>query len=159
MNARRGPAVHQVGDGKEKVPYVWQGADDPQGQHIITVPDEVAADLGIRRSVKAGVLLEISQEEAEAFHDRAVEATVSSIGEQEKKVLDALDRSHVDTTNQYVVVPCVGPNPQGGVCAAQVTMQVAMMATEPPLCPSHAHLAPSYSLVANATGFGWTKTR
>ena len=46
-----------------------------------------------------------------------------------------------------------------GVCAAQVTMQVAMMATEPPLCPSHAHLAPSYSLVANATGFGWTKTR
>lgn len=141
QNQMPGPTVIAA-DVKRNYEMIFAGKDDPQGEDVQEVPEELLRTKQFRDALRKGVLAVIEgadhpvvvaamARQSSAFQDRIrAEQTAA------REVLDAA------ADNDIVVVNCIGPGPRdGAVCGEQVPLRDRDQASLPPLCDRHRHLA------------------
>lgn len=142
-NTHGGPTV-MSSDPKGSEYVEWAGADDPNGGDVQIVPESIANSVPFIKAVQRGLLVvenldenpELQQaldRQTKAYHDRTKAAS--------EKIQESVSR---ETNNDMVTLPCIGPNPRGGQCGADVTVREKTKDDKPPLCTQHAGFATQY---------------
>ena len=141
QNNMSGPTVIAA-DAKRNYEMIFAGKDDPQGEDVQEVPEELFRTKQFRDAIRKGVLVVIEgadhpvvvsalSRQSDAFAKRMAAEELAS-----REVLNAV------ADNDLVVVNCIGPGSrEGAVCGEMVPIKDKDQASRPPLCDRHQHLA------------------
>jgi hypothetical protein len=122
----------------------WGGVGDPGGTDYQFISADLAQSVSFIRAVGRGVLeivpeesdpevVEALQQQTEAFQKR--------MGASAAVAAESLERTE---NNDYLSIPCIGPNAKGGNCAVEVAVKASKKNDDPPLCPAHVNLRHEY---------------
>lgn len=141
-NAQPGPTVFSY-DPNDHIE--WQGANDPMGGDLQSVPGKYFDNVQFQRALATGILvLEEAPEEiarAAELHRREWE---NRQHRQRTANLEALDQQ---PQNDMLMLSCIGPTGKGldgQLCGVQVPVRQRARNEQPPLCGPHSTLASRY---------------
>lgn len=120
----------------------------PAGTHNDTqrVPLALAEDIDFLNSLEQGVLEIVSgPEDVMESLKFETEQVRAERAEAQERTVGTLDRRQ---DRDIVGVTCIGPAPKGrdGLCKTPLIQQASQRNEQPPLCPVHLHLAPTFYL-------------
>ena len=136
-NAKAGPTIFT--DKPNDVMIRWEGAGDPQGQDWQYVPDHYRHHAAFADSVRKGVLVIGTEDEASAAFSAPIAPAGADLAAQAAM---AFERPQV---NDIITAPCVGPGTRAGAsCSNTAMFRQSEKDKRPPLCDEHAILASQY---------------
>jgi hypothetical protein len=123
----------------------WQGANDPNGEDIQPVPEEVVNCVAFMKAVARGVLVienpDDNPELAQAMERQNTAWKARQEG-ADRRAVESIDQQ---ANNDIIALKCIGPDTRGqGLCGADVSVRDKAKDDKPTLCPLHADLAPQY---------------
>jgi hypothetical protein len=163
-NHRPGPTVF----GDESVgakPVVWQGAGDPGGLDVRSVPQPIIDAAAFQDALEVGIFsLVDSDAEAKSIRAQRRENVAAAIEAKDQASTDVIDQPKED---DWLVLSCLGPAGRGSteLCNASVTLKATEVETEVPLCPKHGYLKSQFvrtetgRLVGNNPERVWTRQK
>lgn len=141
QNMMGGPTVIAA-DAKRNYEMIFAGKDDPQGEDVQEVPEELLRTKQFRDALRKGILAVVQGEDhpvvvaamarqTSAFQQRMAKENLAA-----REVLDAV------SDHDITVVTCIGPGSrEGAVCGDMVPVKEKDQNSRPPLCDRHMHLA------------------
>ncbi len=161
-NTKLGPTVFC--DAKSGEEITWGGANDPMGEDVQPVSEDLLKSSEFLRSLSRGTfVIESAPEEiVEALEGhlqspalRRQAATWEAKVESEK--VTSLEHIDHKSNNDIVTVKCIGPSTRGdGECGNEIPVKELGKQDHAPLCPQHAQLASQF--VPTEEG-GWARVR
>lgn len=140
QNLQAGPTV--LSNGKD-LNLEWQGKDDPSGNDVQYVPDDVVTKVEFITAVRKGIFKVINPSEEVSQMLAGQDASYRA----RQDAIDAAARAAIDPEvhNDLISLPCIGPANRGlGTCGDPVTVREKDQDKAPVLCTRHASLAPEY---------------
>lgn len=140
-NRMPGPTVIAA-DAKRSYELNFAGKDDPQGEDVQEIPEELLRTKQFRDAIRKGifevveghdnpVVLQAMSRQSDSFQKRMAADELAA-----REVIDAASE------DDLLVVNCIGPGSrQGAVCGDLVPVKEKDQAGKPPLCSKHSHLA------------------
>lgn len=140
-NMMPGPTVIAA-DAKRSYELVFAGKDDPNGDDVQEIPEELLRTKQFRDALRKKIFEVVEGEDnpvvvaAMTRQTDRFQQRMAAEGLAAREVLDAV------ADNDMVIVNCIGPGPRdGAVCGEMVPVKDKEQAGQPPLCDRHKHLA------------------
>lgn len=141
-NAQPGPTVFAL-DQNDHIE--WQGAGDPMGGDLQSVPAKYFDSVQFQRALTTGILeLEEAPEEIKRASELHRAEWEMRQERQKTANTDAIDQA---PQNDMLMLSCIGPSGKGipgQLCGAQVPVRQRAQHEAPPLCGLHAPLAKQF---------------
>jgi hypothetical protein len=149
-NTKLGPTVFC--DAKSGEEITWGGANDPMGNDVQPVSEDLLKSSEFLRSISRGtfVIESAPEDTLQALeghlHSPALLRQAAQWNAQQADAADtALETIDHKANNDIVTVACIGPDARGaGECGEQVAVKDTAKGEKAPLCPKHAALASQY---------------
>ena len=140
-NEMHGPTVIAA-DAKRSYELTFAGKDDPSGEDVQEIPEELLKTTQFRNALRKGIFTVIEGDD----HPVVVAAMARQTDRfQQRMAADELAaREVLDSVadNDLVIVNCIGPGSRAGaVCGEMVPVKDKEQAGRPPLCDRHQHLS------------------
>lgn len=150
-NTEPGPLV-MSSDPKGSDFTEWAGANDPNGNDVQPVPEGLLGHVQFMRCVQRGILVienaEDNPEVVEAI-ERQNAAWKARRAQAQQQAESSID---YEANNDLIAAQCVGPGNRGAQCDNTVSVKEKVANDKPPLCATHADLAPQYTPYDDVTG-------
>jgi hypothetical protein len=162
QNNQPGPTVLAT-DPKGTVVVEWAGKDDPTGNDIQPIPEEMLNHPAFTKALSRGILslmedmsdpsiVEALQRQTDSWNARTQRAAVAATS--------AID--HV-ASNDFIQMDCIGPNTRGqGLCGNPVSVREKQKEAAPALCEVHkdlsAEFVPESRFEGDETHTRWIRT-
>lgn len=140
-NMMAGPTVIAA-DAKRNYEMTFAGKDDPQGEDVQEVPEELLRTKQFRDALRKGVLKVVEgadhpvvvaalARQSDSFAKRMAAENLAA-----REVMDAVADHDITAVN------CIGPGSrEGAVCGEMVPLREKDQSSRPPLCDRHIHLS------------------
>jgi hypothetical protein len=140
-NMMSGPTVI-ASDPKQTHEVIFQGKDDPNGEDVQPIPEEMKRSPAFARAIRQGILQVVAGEDDPIIKGalaRQTDAFAKRMAADELKARESLDHK---ADSDLIVVTCIGPGPrEGTTCEEQLPVRSADQGSRPPLCARHEHLS------------------
>jgi hypothetical protein len=141
QNMMSGPTVIAA-DAKRSYEITFAGRDDPSGDDVQEIPEELLRTKQFRDALRKGIFAVIEGED----HPVVIAAMARQTDRFQQRMAadDLAAREVLDATaaNDLVIVNCIGPGTRAGaVCGEMVPVKDKEQAGRPPLCDRHQHLS------------------
>lgn len=150
-NTEPGPLV-MSSDPKGSDFTEWAGANDPNGNDVQPVPEGLLGHVQFMRCVQRGILVIENEEdnpEVVATLAKQNAAWAARRAQAQQNAEASIDHQ---ANNDLIAVQCVGPGARGSQCDNTISVKEKVANDKPPLCPTHADLAPQYTPYDDVTG-------
>jgi hypothetical protein len=159
-NTKLGPTVFC--DAKSGEEITWGGANDPMGNDIQPVSEDLLKSSEFLRSLSRGTfVVDSAPEDVTAALEGHLKSpallrqAASWSAQQEAERNTAIETVDHKANNDIVTVACIGPDARGaGECGEQVAVKDTAKGEKAPLCPKHTALAGQF--VPTEDG-GWAR--
>jgi hypothetical protein len=141
QNQMSGPTVIAA-DAKRNYETVFAGKDDPDGNDVQPIPDNLLRTISFQRALRQGVLKVIEGEDHPVVVQAMSRQTTSF--RDRMKAQDTAAREMIDQPSEddILVVVCIGPGTREGTpCGEQVPLKAKDAGGRPPLCSRHQQLS------------------
>lgn len=133
-------------DIKGSVAVEFGAKNDPNGDDIQYIPEEILNTPAFKRALARGVL-GVIEDQSDPDVTEALAKQVAAFQKRQRGAEDQVQETIDRPTNRdSISLFCVGPDSRGtGKCGEPVVVAANKKADdEPPLCPRHKHLATQY---------------
>lgn len=140
-NMMSGPTVIAA-DAKRSYELNFAGKDDPRGEDVQEIPEELLRTKQFRDALRKGIFQVVEGEDHPVVQQAMARQTSSFQERMRSDELAAREVLDAVADNDMVVVNCIGPGSRAGaVCGEMVPVKDKEQAARPPLCDRHQHLA------------------
>lgn len=140
-NMMGGPTVI-ASDPKQTHEVTFAGKDDPQGEDVQPIPDELLRSPAFVKAIRQGILKVEQGEENPIIQAAMARQTTAFRDRIAADELAARETLESPAGNDMVAVSCIGPGSrEGQTCEEQVPIRADQEGSRPPLCSRHEHLS------------------
>lgn len=140
-NMMSGPTVI-ASDPKQTHEVTFGGRNDPNGEDVQPIPEQLMRTPAFRRALRQGILQVIQGEDNPLIADALARQSSAFKDRMAADELQARESLESPAGNDMIAVTCIGPGTrQGSTCEEQVPVRADQQGTRPPLCDRHEYLA------------------